>query len=145
MYGDQRSLQQEYERVKSEQEKKERVEKEKRESEMSGKKKCGSEKKEIVAKKENHESVDRKKKNVSFYAKESDIKRALSTNRPMIVVVYKEACLSTNDFPSFLPSVAISLLQEFEDVFLEGVLCVLDVLRKEKLLHGKYCFSWLCG
>ena len=50
------------------------------------------------------------------FAKTSEIKRAMFTNQPMIVLVYKEAFLSTNDIDSVLPSPVVSLLQEFKDV-----------------------------
>ena len=39
----------------------------------------------------------------------------------MIVLMYKEALLNTNQLDSSLPSVVVSLLQEFEDVFPEEV------------------------
>ena len=35
----------------------------------------------------------------------------------MILLVYKEACFNTNDLDQIVPSVAISLLQGFDDVF----------------------------
>ena len=39
----------------------------------------------------------------------------------MIVLLYKEAFLSTNDLNKSLSSVVISLLQEFDDVFSEEI------------------------
>ena len=39
------------------------------------------------------------------------------TNKPMILLVYKEAYFNINDLDHIVPSVAISLLQEFDDVF----------------------------
>ena len=62
---------------------------------------------------------ERKQRN--FYAKTSEVKRALISKRPMIVLMYKEALLITNQLDSSLPSVVVSLLQEFEDVFPEEV------------------------
>ena len=47
---------------------------------------------------------------MSIYAKASDVKRALLTNQPMYVLMYKEACLATNELDKFLPSVVVSLL-----------------------------------
>jgi hypothetical protein len=35
----------------------------------------------------------------------------------MILLVYKEAYFNTNDLAHIVPSVSISLLQEFNDVF----------------------------
>lgn len=43
------------------------------------------------------------------------------SKRLMIVLMYKGALLNTNQFESSLPSVIVSLLQEFEDVFPEEV------------------------
>ena len=60
---------------------------------------------------------ERKQKN--FYAKVSEIKRAMFSNQPMIVLLYKKALLNTNKLDLALPSSIVSLLQEYEDVFLE--------------------------
>jgi hypothetical protein len=35
--------------------------------------------------------------------------------------LYKEACFNTNELDEFLPNVVVSLLQEFEDVFINDV------------------------
>ena len=40
-------------------------------------------------------------------------------NKPMIVLLYKEAFLNTNEIDSALPSSVVSLLQEYDDVFPE--------------------------
>jgi hypothetical protein len=45
---------------------------------------------------------ERKQKN--FYAKVSEIKRAMFSNQPMIVLLYKEALLNTNELDLALPS-----------------------------------------
>ena len=58
---------------------------------------------------------ERKQKN--FYAKAKEIKRAMFSNKPMIVLLYKEALLNTNELDPILPSSVVTLLQEFEDVF----------------------------
>ena len=60
-------------------------------------------------------------KQMNFYAKTSEIKRAMFSNQPMIVLLYKEAFLNTNQIDSSLPSSVVSLLQEFGDVFPEEV------------------------
>ncbi|KAK0589948.1 hypothetical protein LWI29_020487 [Acer saccharum] len=39
------------------------------------------------------------------------------SNKPMIVLLYKEALLNTNELDPVLPSSIVTLLQEFEDVF----------------------------
>ena len=59
----------------------------------------------------------KKKKQGSFYAKVSDVKSAFYTNQPIFVLLYKEVCFNTNEFAESLPSVVVSLLQEYEDVF----------------------------
>ncbi|XP_057487761.1 uncharacterized protein LOC130773830 [Actinidia eriantha] len=59
--------------------------------------------------------TERKQKN--FYAKAKEIKRAMFSSQPMIVLLYKEAFINTNGFDSVIPSSVVSLLQEFEDVF----------------------------
>jgi hypothetical protein len=56
---------------------------------------------------------------VSFYARESEVKRTFFADRPMIFLVYKESYLNLDETNQSLPSLAVSLLQEFEDVFLE--------------------------
>ena len=58
---------------------------------------------------------------MSFHAKEREIKSAFKANRPMILFVYKEAYFSASDLDSPLPSCAISLLQEFGEVFPEEI------------------------
>ncbi|KAL7105889.1 hypothetical protein ACP275_07G074800 [Erythranthe tilingii] len=55
----------------------------------------------------------------SLYARASDVKRAMRSNQPMIVLMYKEAFLNTNNVNSSLPSSVVSLLQDFDDVFPE--------------------------
>jgi hypothetical protein len=70
---------------------------------------------------------ERKQKN--FYAKVSEIKRAMFSNKPMIVLLYKEALLNTNELDLALPSSIVSLLQEYEDVFLEETLHGLPPIR----------------
>ena len=62
--------------------------------------------------------MERKEKGkVSFYAKESDVRVAYFAKQPCFVLVYKEACLNTNDLNPSLPSVVDSLYQKFEDMF----------------------------
>ena len=53
----------------------------------------------------------------NFYAKVSEVKRALFLNKPMIVLLYKETLFNTDQLDTSLPSSIVSLLQEFEDVF----------------------------
>ena len=62
---------------------------------------------------------ENQRENKNFYAKVSEIKRAMFSNQPMIVLLYKEALLNTNELDLALPSSIVSLLQEYEDVFPE--------------------------
>jgi hypothetical protein len=73
----------------------------------------------VKNKSEKMESSEKRERKLSFYAKERELKGAYKGNRPMILLLYKEVYLSISDLDSTLPSVAISLLQEFEDVFPE--------------------------
>jgi hypothetical protein len=57
----------------------------------------------------------------NYIAKKSEIKRALISHQPLIVLMYKEALLCINDLVGALPSDIVSLLQEFEDVLPEEV------------------------
>jgi hypothetical protein len=75
-------------------------------------------KKESEKKKERVTNMSEKqKKQVSFYAKASDVKSAFYANQSIFVLLYKEACFNTNKLDESLPSVVVSLLQEYEDVF----------------------------
>jgi len=66
-------------------------------------------------------SVEKLKKQLNFYAKGAQIRDAFFTNKPMILLVCKEAYFNSNDLDSAIPSVAVSLLQEFADVFHEDI------------------------
>jgi len=74
-------------------------------------------------------SVEKLKKQPNFYAKGSQIRSAFFTNKPMILLVYKEAYFNTNDLDYVIPSVAVSLMQEFDDVFPEDIPNGLLLLR----------------
>ena len=74
-------------------------------------------KKESEKKIESGKSERKTKKQESFYAKASDVKNAFYTNQPIFVLLYKEACFNTNELDKSLPSVVVSLLQEYKDVF----------------------------
>jgi hypothetical protein len=93
------------------------------------------EKKEFKKKKKERKTLIRvKKKEIGFsaivrareekfnyIAKKVEIKRALFSHQPLIVLRYKEALLCTNDLVGALLSDIVSLLQEFEDVQSEGL------------------------
>lgn len=73
--------------------------------------------------------VEKLKKEPNFYAREGAVRSASFTNKQMILLVYKEAYFNTNDLDRIVPSVAISLLQEFDDVFPDDTLSGLPPLR----------------
>jgi hypothetical protein len=87
-------------------------------------------KKESEKKKERVTHMSEKqKKQVSFYAKAGDVKSAFYANQPIFVLLYKEACFNTNELEESLPSVVVSLLQEYEDVFPNDVPSGLPPIR----------------
>ena len=57
----------------------------------------------------------------NFYAKASEVKKVLFLNKPMIILLYKEALSNTNQIDTSLSSSIVSLLQEFEYVFSEKI------------------------
>ena len=59
--------------------------------------------------------LEKLKKQPNFYAREGEVKSAYFTNKPMILLVYKEAYFNTNDLDHIVPSATISLLQEFDN------------------------------
>ena len=62
-------------------------------------------------------SVSAREEKYNFIAKKSKIKRALHSQQPFIVLMYKEVYLCTNDLADSLPSNIVHLLQEYENVF----------------------------
>jgi hypothetical protein len=74
-------------------------------------------------------SVEKLKKQSNFYAKEAQIRSAFFTNKPMMLLMYKEAYFNFNDLDSAIPSVTVSLFQESDDVFLKDIPSVLPPLR----------------
>ena len=66
---------------------------------------------------------------MSFYSKESEVRKAFMAYHLMIFMVYKESYLTNNETNQSLPSLVISLLQEFEDVFSEEVPSELPPIR----------------
>jgi hypothetical protein len=87
-------------------------------------------KKESEKKKERVTNMSEKqKKQVSFYAKASDVKSAFYVNQPIFVLLYNEACFNTKKLDESLPSVVVSLLQEYEGVFPKDVPSGLPPIR----------------
>jgi hypothetical protein len=103
----------------------ENEQKRKSEKEIEQKRKSESENE-----KKERESAERKgKTKVGFYARVSEVKNAFFADRPMILLVYKESYLNLDETNKSLPSLAVSLLQEFEDVFQEEMPNELPLIR----------------
>ena len=97
---------------------KKRVHKRKRvkKSEKDSEQKKESDKKQVT------ENLRENERKTNFYARASEVKRALFLKKPMIVLLYKETLFNTNQLDTSLPSSIVSLLQKFEDVFPEKIL-----------------------
>ena len=131
VYEDQVRLQKESEQKKksekeSEQKKKSENESEQRkksekESEQKKRREKKSEQKKESDKKQVTENLRENERKTNFYARASEVKKALFLNKPTIVLFYKEALFNTNQLDTSLPSSIVSLLQEFEDVFPEEI------------------------
>ena len=80
-------------------------------------------------------SVKKLKKQHNFYAKEAQIRSVFFTNKSMILLVYKEAYFNTNDLDYAIPSVAIPLLQEFDDVIPEDITSLVDIPPLRGIKH----------
>ena len=117
VYEDQVRLQKESEQKKKSEKECEQNKNSEKESEQ--KKKC--EKESEQKKKKVTENLRENERKTNFYARASEVKRALFLNKPMIVLLYKEALFNTNQLDTSLPSSIVSLLQKFEDVFLKEI------------------------
>ena len=61
-------------------------------------------------KKQVTENLRENGRKTNFYARASEVKKALFLNKPMIVLLYKEALFNTNQLDTSLPSSIVSLL-----------------------------------
>ena len=77
-----------------------------------------SEKEKSDKKRENSATLEKKSNCV---AKEKEFLREIKKERQVMLVMYKEAHFSTTDVNNTLPSVVVSLLQDYHDVFPEEV------------------------
>ena len=114
--------------TKSEREQKESSAKGRREDSERAEKKESKNKEK--AKKIEGPAFERKEERKSnFIARMSDIKHAFHYTQPMILFLYKEALLTTNELDPSLPSSVVTLLQDFEDVFPEETTSSLPPIR----------------
>ena len=67
-----------------------------------------------------------KNKKLSAFAEKHDIK----ARQQVLILMYKDIYLSTNDLNSSLPSIILSLLQDFKDQLLEEIPYGLPLLRR---------------
>ncbi|XP_058009566.1 uncharacterized protein LOC131183225 [Hevea brasiliensis] len=108
--------------MKSMEERKESLREKSREAKLDeGKNESSVRAKEVIEKKKSEGSrqKENREKKMSLYVKGKEVREALHCERPLCVLLYKEAYLSISDLDPNLPSGAISLLQEYDDVFLE--------------------------
>ena len=69
------------------------------------------------------------KKGSNFYASNHTVERALMTQRPFVLIMFKEALITVAELPSDLPEQVKFVLQEYEDVFPEELPKGLPPLR----------------
>jgi hypothetical protein len=80
------------------------------------------EKRERSCEKNEIEVVEgKKKKQVSFYAKKSDVKSVMYTTQPIFVLLCKKTYFNTNNLEKSLPIIAIYLLQKYKNIFPDDI------------------------
>ena len=121
VYEDQVRLQKDSEQKKKSEKESEQKKKSEKESEQKKMLEKKSEQKKESAKMQVTQNLKERERKTNFYARESEVKKALFLNKPMIVHLYKEALFNTNKLNTSLPSFIVSLLHEFEDVFPEEI------------------------
>ena len=77
----------------------------------------GKKREEKKVRKSAENCVEKQKKQPNFYARKGEGRSAYFTNKPMILLVYRESYFNTNDLDHIMHSVVVSLLQEFDDVY----------------------------
>ena len=76
---------------------------------------------EIAIQKKNEEKENERKetKKKIYMVQKSDMKQLLHTHDTLVLILYKEILFNTSDIAGNLPSIVVSLLQEFDDIFSE--------------------------
>ena len=121
VYEDQVRLQKDSEQKKKSEKESEQKKKSEKESEQKKKLEKESEQKKESAKIQVNENIKENERKTNFYARASEVKKALFLNKPTIVLLYKETLFNTNQLDTSLPNSIVSLLQQFEDVFPEEI------------------------
>lgn len=71
-------------------------------------------------KKEEEKKKERKETEKKVYmAQKSDLKNIMHDCQPLVLLVYREVLLNASEMAGSLPSIIVSLLQEFDDVLPE--------------------------
>jgi hypothetical protein len=96
-------------------------------------------------------SVEKLKKQPNFYAKGAQMRSVFFTRKPMILLVHKKTYFNTNDLDSAIPSVAVSLMKEFDDVLskdipsglppLKGIEHQIDLVPRASIPNRPACRS----
>ena len=73
--------------------------------------------------------VEKLKKQLNFYTRKGDVKSTCYSNQPIILLVYKKLYFNTNKLDPSIPSVCVSLLQEFDDMFPDKIPSELSSIR----------------
>ena len=76
---------------------------------------------EVTSERKSKGSEKEEGKRVSIFAREKEIRQCLLSKKMVLVLMYKENLLSTNNKDPNLPSSIVSLLQEFKDIFPEEI------------------------
>ena len=76
--------------------------------------------------------MEKLKKQPNFYARKGEIKSMFYTNKPIILLVYKEVYFNSNKLDHVVPIMTISLLQEFDDILFNDIHSGLPPLREIK-------------
>ena len=109
VFEDQLKLQEDTKKMREQKEKGDEKEKKK---ELSEKKDEIEKKEKKRGKKEKKDTLvmTQKEGNMCVLAKKSEIKEALNSEKPFVLLLFKEACLSTNELAGSLPSKVVSIL-----------------------------------
>ncbi|XP_038973772.1 uncharacterized protein LOC103697756 isoform X1 [Phoenix dactylifera] len=93
-----------------------RIARECKKREGESERKNANERSEIESREKSIQKKEKSKK-MSVFAEKNEVKSVMFSRQQLLVLMYKDVYLSTNDLNPSLPSVVVTLLQEFEDIF----------------------------